>query len=123
MPTTKQLVCYLPDSPINGLSAGSTKIANAIGTDFTPIEVSVEVVTANPLLGVLTGCLFSIGTNSPDYNNILPAMLLPLYENKALTIPLVAARVYNNEEVYCKVSSVGVGDELTFRPALVSMRS
>lgn len=117
MPASLSLVGYTESTPIDGKTLGQTKIQPAVSTNYIPLLVSLETVSIS---GVVTLPLVSVGTNSPNYNNIMTLTTLPSAAS-VITVPVVAGQIFNNQDVYVNVGVAGVGTgSITFRASLIS---
>lgn len=58
---------------INAKTFSTEVITDTESYEFIPTEFKIEPVEAN---GVVVPAIVSIGTNSPDYNNIVPATVI-----------------------------------------------
>jgi hypothetical protein len=70
MPSTRNLIAYISEEEIDGTQTGTFDVTTTQneGVPFHPLVVEVSVVEEEH---VLTPCIISIGTNSPDFNNIV----------------------------------------------------
>lgn len=121
---------------VNGLIAGAMYLATINGDqsqnysrffgeadtqfNFEPLLIQFEVESAT---GILSVPAISIGTNSPDYNNVLTAMTLTgLSVVGAHTVVFPSAgsmEAMYGTDIYVNVTSVGIGTELTLSVDLI----
>lgn len=94
---------------INGKVVGNTKL----GTTLNGISVMAVLnafAVINNAVGATAGPTISIGTNSPNFNNIAPAFVLPgLAAGKISQLPLAQTDVIQpNTDVFLRVSVAAV---------------
>lgn len=119
---------------INGLQMGAMYLATINGAtpygqsfsqpdthyNFEPLLIQIEVESAT---GIISVPAMSIGTNAPNYNNILTAMTLTgLSVAGAHTVVLPSPgsmEALYGTDIYANVTSAGVGTELTISVDLI----
>jgi len=124
------LVLDVISADINGLAGGPMLIGTINGVqsrnysqffgegnvqfNFEPLMIQLEVQSAT---GVTLVPTVSIGTNAPNYNNILSALVLTgLSVAGAHTVMLPSPggmEALYGQDIYANVTSVGLGTELT----------
>jgi len=102
--------------PIDGKSVANTKIFDESdlpsGNHISPIFVTVETYTAD---SISMTAIFSIGTNSPNYDNILAAHAVKPVAGLVEMFPLQDAQMIDAEtDVYARVQRAASGTDLTF---------
>lgn len=108
----EQQLTKFPKKMINMLSSGATKIGTTEnGTQkFFPQWATITVATANALISLGS---VSIGTNSPNYNNLLGTTLLTGLDAVNATtrkeITGVIGAVEPNTDIYVNVSGLALG--------------
>jgi len=101
-------------APIDGTTPGSTKIFQVLASNshLSPFLLTFETFDVD---SIAETAIVSIGTNSPDYDNILAAY--PINTN-ALTVEshaLKSAPIFVNEtDIYTRVVRAANGTTLTF---------
>jgi hypothetical protein len=114
-----------PKTNISLLSSASTQIGTTEnGTEmFYPLLAVCEIMSSN--VTVLTvPAIVSVGTNSPNYNNIVPATTLTsLYTLNSImypTLATIATSVPANTGIFVKVTAATVtGSTLNLRITLL----
>lgn len=99
---------------IDAKSSGSTVISNTNDSEFHPFSISIEVVEAS---GVTVPGTISIGTNSPNYNNIVSLATL----DNILSIKNIladSAKVPNSTDIKVKSVTQSVATSHKFRIAM-----
>lgn len=102
MPFSRNLIVYTSDGDANGAAVGNypvtTTVNNAGNPNFHPLLVTARILTQ---ANILTPATINIGTNSPNFNNIvngqqlggvLGMIVLPLAQGAApvpLNTPIV----------------------------------
>lgn len=130
------LVIDVITGALNGLVAGAAYFATINGMqsqnysqffgqsntqfNFEPLLLQLEVASATGVVSVPT---ITIGTNAPNYNNILnttPLTGLSTAGVRTITTPSPGSvRALYGEDIYVNVTSVGVGTELTLSIDLI----
>lgn len=120
-----KIMTYIPEliveSPsIDSKSTGASSMGLAKKT-LRPLFVQFEVVAGD---SISVGCSVSVGTNSTDYDNILPitALTTLLATGTIITIPLLAVVgvVAAGAEIFAKVTSAATGTTQTIKARLLS---
>ena len=93
----------------------------ADGGGSVPLAV---VVISTDVTGLILAGTVSVGTNSPNYNNIASGIVLPVEQDDVRIVPLtgILAIAIGNEgaEVKIKMSTVSIATEHLFKAALVA---
>lgn len=102
--------------PIDGKTVANTKIFDESdlpsGNHISPVFVTVETYAAD---SISLTAIFSVGTNSPNYDNILAAHAVKPVAGLAELVPLQNAQMIDSEtDVYVRVQRAASGTELTF---------
>lgn len=110
-----QPVTISNDSPINGLIVGPQKISTIPGSKgyFAPVRHRVSVLPGTTGSG--TPPTISLGTNSPNYNNIAPATalasigLLTDFDMRNVFINTTVKVISSDVDVFANVSVAAIG--------------
>ncbi len=73
--------------------------------------VTLETITAD---NVTETAIVSMGTNSPDYDNIYAARAVVPVEGSVETIVLPASQIINSGGIYVRVIRAATATDLTF---------
>lgn len=101
------------DAPIDGTSVASTTIYSpGGGLSVSPIFLTFETVNVD---AVTLTAIVSVGTNNPDYDNILFAHGIKPVEGAMETVQLPSAQSFSGGvDVKVKVVRAASGTDLTF---------
>lgn len=106
-----------PDD-VDAKTSGSVVITNTQSDEFHPIVISIEVVEAS---GVTTPANISVGSNSPDFNNILAAATVGSVGSTSLSIQnlfTAGIKIPSSTDIKVKKTAQAVATTLKFRVAL-----
>ena len=121
---TRTLV-YLSETAVNGVAVANTLLTRTRDSgsiNFHTFQVFCKVITAS---GITTGCTFSVGTNSPNFDNIVPATVMVgpirVFEITSLASPMGSLPVDTDINIRVSVAATGGAPVLTFRVAIVGV--
>lgn len=107
MPTYRTVIFYSEE--VNCMSTGNTLLGQYTNeehdVEMYPLLAGLSIIEQN---GLTTPATVSIGTNSPNYDNILPATLVGLL-NIPMTPQLANAAPVEDVDVYARVSIAAGG--------------
>lgn len=103
---------------ISGTSTGNTTLCNSESDEIHPFAINIETTSAS---GVVTPAIISIGTNSPNYNNIVSMTTVPTSAGTAKTVLLDSAYtvIPNSTDVVVKVGTAAIGTSQNFKVAIL----
>lgn len=110
----QSLAVTLEPTPIDATSTGSTQISGDVsgsGQHFVPLRAIVETVDVD---AVTETAIISIGTNSPVFDNVLPAHAIKPVAGAVEMIPLWASQVITANPLKVRVIRAATGTDLTF---------
>lgn len=121
-----RLLVYTSESNVNGVAVGNTLLTRTRvsegGQQFNLFLAFCKIINA---ANISVGATFSVGTNSPNFNNIIPAqtMVGPIRTFQIATIanPQLAVAEDTDINIRVSVAATGGGAVLTFRIALVGI--
>ena len=99
--------------PIDGTSTGSTLIVEDAGNvHLSPVLLTFETISVD---SVTETAIVSVGTNYPNYDDILLARGINPVEGVIETVFLPSSLIFNTKpEVYVRVVRAATGSDLTF---------
>jgi hypothetical protein len=115
----KYQVDVLTMEGLDATSTGDTLFDTTGGQYFYPLTLSISVTD---IAGLVTPAVISMGTNSPNYNNIVAATTLTGLNavNKILTVNVASliTSVPPETEIYVRVSVASVATTFAFRASM-----
>ena len=119
------LTLFMNDTPMDGTSTGTAELSS-FGANpdhiLSPIAMIVETIEADT---VSETAVISMGTNSPDYDNIVKAYAVNPVAGTVVSVPLgVAPLIFNNNtafSLYARVRHAATATDLTFRASLEAL--
>jgi hypothetical protein len=122
---TRTLV-YLSEGNVNGVAVGNTLLTRTRLSEgalqFHPFQVFCKVITAT---NVSVGATINVGTNSPNFNNIISGQVVAgparTFEFTALANPLTQLPIDTDINVRVTNAATGASPVLTFRVAIVGL--
>jgi hypothetical protein len=97
---------------VDGEASGSVVISETgDNEEFVPITGSIEFTSAS---GIIAGATICIGTNSPNFDNILGATSLGLLGVSLPSLPLISIRVPENTEIRVRKITQAVATDYKF---------
>jgi len=104
---------------IDAESTGSTVITDTEDDQCHPMVAQIEAVEVDT---VITPAVISIGTNSPNYDNIVPVAYLGVVPFVVQNFTISAVRVPANTEIKARVVTASIATAHKFRVALMGHR-
>ena len=122
---TRTLV-YLSETNCNGAATGNTLLTRTriseSGQQFHPFQVFCKVITAT---NVTVGATINVGTNSPNFDNIVVAQLIAdparTFELTALASVLTQLPADTDINIRVVTAATGASPVLTFRVAIIGL--
>lgn len=121
---TRTLV-YLSETNANGAAVGNTLLTQTRLSDtvqFHPFQVFCKVVTAT---NVAVGATINVGTNSPNFDNIVVGQLVAgparTFQFTALANPLAQIPIDADINIRVTTAATGASPVLTFRLAIIGV--
>lgn len=100
------------DAPIDGTVTGSTVIYSVGSLYVSPMFLTFETISSD---SITETAIVSIGTNSPNYDDILSGHGLQIAEGAMETVQLPISRSFQGPlDVYVRVVREATGTEFTF---------
>lgn len=98
-------IVYFSESVIDGTQTGVTSVTTTLDDEYPPFHPMIAAAIIEEEESVLTPCVISIGTNNPDYNNIVNSKMV----GGALGLTLLdlapnAPTISPESEIKCKVN-------------------
>jgi len=108
---------YWMENDVDGKSLASTTIVNTGDGEFHLMGIHVETTNAS---GVLTPALISVGTNSPNYDNLVALGTVGTLTDRNLFLSISSnnIRVPANTDIKVRVVTAAIGTSQNFRIAM-----
>jgi len=113
---------YLSETSVNGVAVGNTLLTrsrDSVGIQFNVLRAYCKVISAS---GITSGCTFSVGTNSPNFDNIVPAQVMvgPIrtFQITSVANPMLPVGIDTDINIRVSVAATGGAPVLTFRMLL-----
>lgn len=121
---TRTLV-YLSEGNCNGVATGNTLLTRTRVSDtiqFQPFQVFCRVINAT---GVTTGATINVGTNSPNFDNIISGQVVAgparVFQFTALANPMGQLPIDVDINIRVTTAATGATPTLTFRVAIIGV--
>lgn len=106
---TRNDLTYISETAIDGTATGTTLVTQTLNDPdlpFHPLQASVTIISQ---ANILTPCVISVGTNSPNYNNIVNAQTIGSAVGlKLLQVATNAPTIPYATDIKCVVNTAAI---------------